>query len=73
MSEQQAVDWEPREPLMCELCGQVDADVSPGLGWYLDAEPGAQVQRIDRCKDALRCRDRVQKADSTWPLLERAP
>lgn len=69
MSEEQLpLPPEPTALLMCELCGQVDADVRPGLGWYADAEPGAAVQRIDRCRDAVRCRDRVQAAGSTWPL-----
>ena len=48
----------------CELCGLEDRDVRVMLGWYKGGGPAP----VERCPDAVACRQRVEAAGETWPL-----
>lgn len=54
---------------LCILCGQVSDDVTPSVALLAPtADRGERYERMDRCKDRLGCRDRVQAQGDTWPI-----
>jgi len=53
--------------LTCELCGSESLDVRSALACYAD---DGRFERMDRCVDHQRCRERVEESGNVWLLVD---
>lgn len=58
----------------CEMCGLLGMPTEIGtrlLEWLDRDSHGAMFATLTRCGDAQACRNRVEDAGRTWPIVDR--